>query len=88
MKSWEQTSEQLPLLLIFCQSLLRFFAQFVLLITLVLQLTDLRLVKGLAGGQWETQLIDGGRKVDSLSTHTLDILMCASLLLSFKYFSV
>lgn len=53
----EQASEQLPLLLIFRQSLPRLLAQLILFITLFLQLTDLRLVKGLAGGQMEIQLM-------------------------------
>lgn len=43
--------EQLPLLLVLLQSLLCLFVQLIPLITLILQLTDLRLVKGLGGGK-------------------------------------
>lgn len=48
MQSLSLECQQLPLLLVFLQSLLHVFAQLFLLITLVLQLTDLRLVEGLA----------------------------------------
>lgn len=39
--------QQSPLLLVFCQLLLRLFVQLILLIALVLQLPDLCLVQGL-----------------------------------------
>lgn len=45
---------QLPLLLILCQALLHVFAQFALLVTLIPQLADLRLIKGLAGRRWSS----------------------------------
>lgn len=58
MEASEQSSNpQLPLFLILGQLLLHVLAQFTLLITLILQLTDLGLIKGLAGGQLEIQLI-------------------------------
>lgn len=45
---------QLPLLLVLRQALLHVFAQFALLVTLIPQLADLRLIKGLAGRIWSS----------------------------------
>lgn len=46
-----------PLFLVVCQPPLHLFALFALLVAVVLQLTDLRLVKGLRGGETEIQIL-------------------------------